>query len=116
VALAVTTQCFHQIYFFEKYKDKPESLQIISNQKINEYLKELYELGGINHPIILTKYRGVERIEYTKPKYDFVSSHTARRTFVTLSLEKGMRPEIVMKLTGISLIRRLRSILKLRIG
>jgi integrase len=84
----------------DKYKDEPEFLHIISNQKMNDYLKEVCELVKIDHPITLTKYRGVERIEYTKPKYDFVSSHTARRTFVTLSLEKGMRPEIVMKLTG----------------
>jgi site-specific recombinase XerD len=26
--------------------------------------------------------------------------HTARRTFVTLSLEKGMRPEVVQSITG----------------
>ena len=35
-----------------------------------------------------------------KPKYELVTSHMGRRTFVTLSLEKGMRPEIVMKITG----------------
>ena len=30
-----------------------------------------------------------------------MSFHAARRTFITLSLEKGMRPEIVMQIVGI---------------
>lgn len=78
------------------------SLPIISNQKTNEHLKEIGKLEGIeiDEPIVLTKFRGVEEIQIKKPKYDFLSSHTARRTFVTLSLEKGMRPETVMGITG----------------
>ena len=31
---------------------------------------------------------------------EFIGTHTARRTFVPLSLEKGMRAEIVMSITG----------------
>lgn len=84
----------------DKYKDEPNFLHIISNQKMNVYLKELCQLAEINQPITLTKYRGTERVEKTQPKFEFISTHTARRTFVTLSLEKGMRPEIVMKITG----------------
>ncbi|MDB4443251.1 site-specific integrase [Saprospiraceae bacterium] len=83
-----------------KYSDEPKFLHIISNQKMNVYLKEVCKMAKINTPITLTKYRGVERIEITQPKHKFISTHTARRTFVTLSLEKGMRPEIVMKITG----------------
>jgi site-specific recombinase XerD len=72
----------------------------ISNQKMNDYIKEIGELAGINEPIILTKYQGTVKIERSEPKFNFLSTHTARRTFVTLSLEKGMRPEIVMAITG----------------
>lgn len=75
-------------------------LPIISNQKTNEYLKELGKLAGIDETIILTKQRGAEEVQFKEPKYNFISSHTARRTFVTLSLEKGMRPEVVMSITG----------------
>ena len=75
-------------------------LPVISNQKTNEYIKELAELAEINEPVMITKYRGVEAIEFKEPKHNFISSHTARRTFVTLSLEKGMRPETVMEITG----------------
>lgn len=48
----------------------------------------------------LWEYRGSERIEYVLPKYDYITPHSARRTFVALSLEKGMRPETVMAITG----------------
>lgn len=72
----------------------------ISNQKMNDYIKEIGELAGINEPIILTKYQGAKKIEKSEPKHSFLSTHTARRTFVTLSLEKGMRPEVVMSITG----------------
>lgn len=76
------------------------SLPYISNQKTNEHLKELGKLCGITEPVTLTQFRGVEEIQVTKPKCEFIGTHTARRTFVTLSLEKGMRAETVMNITG----------------
>jgi integrase len=84
----------------EKYKDSPKPLPVMSNQKTNDYLKDLGELLEINQPITLSRRRGSERLENTQPKYEFISSHTARRTFITLSLEKGMRPEVVMRVSG----------------
>ncbi len=73
---------------------------VIENQKTNEYLKELCLLAGINQTITVSRYKGAQRIEFTKPKYEFISTHCARRTFVTLSLEFGVRPELVMAVTG----------------
>ena len=71
-----------------------------SNQKVNDYLKELGKLAEINEQIHIVKHRGVEKVDFVEPKYKFLCTHTARRTFVTLSLEKGMRPETVMAITG----------------
>ena len=72
----------------------------ISNQKTNEYLKEIGELAKLNDPITLEKYNGSKKVIISKPKFNFLSTHTARRTFVTLSLEKGIRAEVVMAMTG----------------
>lgn len=72
----------------------------LSNQKTNDYLKELGKLAEINQQVLIVKYRGVEKVEILEPKFNLITSHTARRTFVTLSLEKGMRPETVMSITG----------------
>ena len=75
-------------------------LPTISTQKANDYLKEICAVVGLEDEITIVRYRGKERIEIRKPKHQLVSTHTARRTFVTLSLERGMRPEMVMKVTG----------------
>lgn len=82
----------------KKHEGNPPVM--ISNQKMNDYIKDIGKEAGIDTPIILTKYQGATKIEKSEPKYKFLSSHSARRTFVTLSLEKGMRPEVVMSITG----------------
>ena len=76
-------------------------LKVISNQKSNDNLKVLGRLAKIDEPTQITKFRGRERIETPlSPKYEFLSTHTGRRTFCTLSLEKGMRAETVRAITG----------------
>lgn len=67
---------------------------------MNEYLKELGELAKINEIIEQHRYSGNKKIKTTSEKYNFMTTHTARRTFVTLALEKGFRPEVVMEMTG----------------
>lgn len=75
-------------------------IRVLSNQKMNKYLKELAQSAGIDTPCATIEYRSTQRIEQTFPKYELIGTHTGRRTFVTLSLERGMRPEAVMKITG----------------
>jgi integrase len=76
------------------------NLPIFSNAMANIHIKDIGELAKINDPIIRTRHRGSEILQVTLPKHKFLSAHTGRRTFVTLSLELGMRPEIVMSITG----------------
>jgi site-specific recombinase XerD len=72
----------------------------LSNQKTNDYLKEIAKLASIDDIVHLEKFSGSKKIEICKAKHDLISSHAARRTFVTLALEKGIRAEIVMAMTG----------------
>lgn len=81
----------------EKYE---YNLPIISDQKFREYIKEVAEDAKMTQEVTKVSFIGSERTEVKYKKYKLVSSHTARRTFITLSLEKGMRPEIVMSITG----------------
>ena len=51
--------------------------------------------------LIPTKSRnGKEKLEIMIPKYELISSHTARRTYITISLKLGVPPEMIMKITG----------------
>ena len=76
------------------------ALPVISNQKMNDYLKDLCELCGFNDPIAKVYYKGGQRIEETRPKYELIGTHAARRTFICYALTKGIPPQIVMKWTG----------------
>lgn len=74
--------------------------QPITNPVLNRFLKELGQLAGIDSPIEVIRYRGGIADVMTCPKWEKLTVHTARRTFVTLNLGKGMSAEFVMKLTG----------------
>lgn len=76
------------------------ALPVISNQKMNDYLKELCELCDFREPITKVYYKGGARVEETRPKYELISTHAARRTFICYALTKGIPPQIVMKFTG----------------
>lgn len=75
-------------------------LPVISNQKMNDYLKELAELAGLNAPVTQIYYKNGERIEETKPKYSVIGTHAGRRTFICNALSMGIPADIVMKWTG----------------
>lgn len=76
------------------------NIPVLTNQKLNMHLKELGKLCDIDQLVYIQRYRGAERIDEKIPKHDLITTHTARRTFITLSLEKGIRPEVVMSITG----------------
>lgn len=88
----------------DKYKDFsfPERLAfpIISNPKMNYYIKEACELAGINTPTMQTYYRNKERYDTVLPKYKLVTVHAGRRTFISNALILGIPPHVVMKWTG----------------
>jgi site-specific recombinase, phage integrase family len=88
----------------DKYKDykdcKGRALPVITNQRMNEYLKELAELAGINELIRETYYIGNERFDEVTPKYALIGTHAGRRTFICNALSLGIPPQVVMKWTG----------------
>lgn len=76
------------------------ALPVVSNQRMNEYLKELGELCGIDTPVTMTYYKGNQRIDEVYPKYALLGTHTGRRTFICNALMMGIPPQVVMKWTG----------------
>jgi integrase len=84
----------------QKYENQLKPLPLISSQKLNEYLKELCELAKIDEPIEIVRFKGAKREAIVYPKYKLIHIHTGRKTFATLSLEKGMSAEQVMYIGG----------------
>ena len=94
----------HSKAILDKYKDvtfeNDKVLPVITNQKMNDYLKELAEMAGIDEPIRQTYYKGNERIDEVTPKYALLGTHAGRRTFICNALALGIPPQVVMKWTG----------------
>ena len=94
----------HSKAILDKYKDvafeDDKVLPVITNQKMNDYLKELAKLAGIDEPVRQTYYRGNERIDEVTPKYALLGTHAGRRTFICNALALGIPPQVVMKWTG----------------
>lgn len=94
----------HSKAILDKYKDvafeNDKVLPVITNQKMNDYLKELAEMAGIDEPVRQTYYKGNERIDEVTPKYALLGTHAGRRTFICNALALGIPPQVVMKWTG----------------
>ncbi|MGA1865468.1 MAG: site-specific integrase [bacterium] len=85
----------------------------ISNQKFNEYMKDAAEKAGIDAQTTIRRFVGSEEIKMTKPKHRFLSSHSARRSAVSILLnDYNMNPVHVMEITGHSDLKTLQKYIK----
>lgn len=88
----------------DKYRDFTfqgnKALPVITNQAMNRELKELCRLAGIDEDVRITTYKGNERRDEIKQKWQLVGTHTGRRTFIVNCLSLGIAPNVVMKWTG----------------
>ena len=73
----------------------------ISRVHFNNKLKHICKLAGFDEIIKKTSFQGSHKKVEKNPRYKMVSSHTARRTFITLSSERGMPDHVIMAITGI---------------
>ena len=74
----------------------PRFCCVTANTTIKVIAKEL----NFDTPITLTHYNGAERITEVKPKYECITTHTARKTFVVNSIRLGIPLEVIMRWTG----------------
>lgn len=72
----------------------------ISNQKFNEYIKEVCKLAEIDSPEEKHITKGGMRVKHVYKKYELVSSHTARRSFATNLYLSGFPTLSIMQITG----------------
>lgn len=96
--LKVTIQITHIV---KPYLEKLVNGQThsISAQKLNDYYKELGKVCGIDSEVSIVTF-SPKRKETILKKYELISNHCFRRTFATISLELGLQPSIIMKITG----------------
>lgn len=87
-----------------KYKDEvfldDLALPVISNVKMNEALKKLGLLAGLKEPHRIIYFQGNKRCEEVYSKWELLTTHAGRRTFVIAALTLGIPSEVIMKWTG----------------
>jgi integrase len=78
------------------------SLHKISNQKFNDYLYEVVKkCKCLEIEVNKNTIQGSKKIVIKKSKYEFISSHTARRSFATNEyMEKWLSVRDIMSITG----------------
>jgi|Cm1ome_3_1110798.scaffolds.fasta_scaffold01417_17 integrase len=94
----------HSRAILEKYANTPFpndlALPIISNEKMNVHLKDLGKLCGIEDMTRIVYFQGNQRFEEVLPKWQLLTTHVARRTFVVTALQLGIPAEVIMRWTG----------------
>ena len=107
---------------FADYNIKAEAEKVVlstvlpvrCDQVMNRHLKTLGQMAGMTEVVVKVRYSGKERIETIHKKYELLSTHAARRSFVTLGLEFGIRSEVIMSCTGHTDSRSLRKYVAVR--
>jgi len=86
----------------EKYKSIPGplALPVIPTQKMNDHLKELGKLAEFNEQVTVVRYYGTKRVETVYRKWEIMSTHMMRRSFISNSLIMQIPESEVMAISG----------------
>lgn len=72
----------------------------ISNQKFNDYVKDLCKDAEITDQIEIVRYeKGIKKY-LVFPKNKLIASHTGRRTFITNAILAGIPLPVIQRITG----------------
>ncbi len=74
--------------------------KVISNQKMNVYLKEVVKDSKINSTVRVAKTRAGKVVEVARAKHNLVTVHTARRSFASNMFMADFPTLSIMKITG----------------
>ena len=72
----------------------------ITNQKFNEYIKEVCKVAKLNSPETTTRTIGGNLKTETFEKWQLVTSHTGRRSFCTNMYKQGLPTLMIMSVSG----------------
>lgn len=84
----------------DKYWQQGKDLPKITNQKGNEYIKELVEKAGINRPFNYVQIKNRVVTETTFEAWEKVTWHVARYTFITNCIQLNIPENTVMQFVG----------------
>jgi site-specific recombinase XerD len=88
-------------------------LPTINLTNFNIHIHAFCKAAGFNEVIVRDKFYGNKKVTEEIPRYKLIASHTARRTFITLSEEKGVPASATMNVCGIKDIKTYQNYIRL---
>jgi site-specific recombinase XerD len=79
---------------------QPRIFPLVYVQDFNKEVKELMSIIGLTYKVPKKKLVKGKIVKEQIPKSQLISSITGRRTYITLCLEQGISPHILMETTG----------------
>ena len=76
------------------------ALPATDRKAMNRSIHEMMRMAGIDEPLRHTYYIGQERHDEEVPKYELITTHTARHTFIVMAISLGIPPMVIMEWTG----------------
>lgn len=102
--MAEKTRKYTAIPLFPELKQVLEkynyNLPAISSQKFNDYIKEVAQIAFADTTFLRIYSEGGQIKDETIQKWEAVSSHAARRSFVSNFLQLQISPMLIMSVTG----------------
>ena len=85
----------------ERAGTSPSVMPQMDLRNMNKTLKQICRAMGFETPVTSFSYReGGKRVERVRPKWQEISMHCGRRTFICNALALGISPTVVMQWTG----------------
>lgn len=78
-------------------------LPSLSEQHLNRHIKELCKRAGIDQEIFIERWQGSKCIKIPGKKYEFISTHSGKKTFITVLGGQGVPVKVISDLTGTSI-------------
>ncbi|MDR0606203.1 MAG: tyrosine-type recombinase/integrase, partial [Bacteroidales bacterium] len=86
----------------------------VSNQKLNDALKELGQLADFTGKVEITVTRGGKQETIRRPKYELITTHTARRSGCTNMYLAGIDIYTIMGFSGHTTEKSFRKYIKIK--
>jgi len=84
----------------DRYQEYITPIPVFSNQKINNYLKELGKSIDFNWPAKISRYYGGVLHQKKVPFYEVLTTHVGRKSYITNSLILGVPERVVKEVSG----------------
>lgn len=84
----------------QKYSVLDTPLPRLTNQTMNETIKVIAEDLGLNRQVKKVTYTNGVLYESYSPLYEIISTHMARKTYISLSLQMGVPAQFVKAISG----------------